>query len=536
MDTFSKIIKIWFFNKNDIKEDNGPLNFVKGSHRISYDKLRWLYSYGQGNNKNAINEPSFRLENIENNTKIDKYINHIKTQKEPIYPLNNTNLTIIIADTSAFHCRGKGKLGNIRKSWRIKGNTDGGIKRRNPFYIEKINIQDIELEACNTDCGFIKIKEKNKWYLLNTYRWTMNESNTICKHLGFYGSRSNKINIEYNNSYEIKNYDIKCKQNEININNCLIYPNLINEGNIASVSCYNNQISVNKNEMNNLLNKINDNQKCYINKRLPLDENLYIYKKEIKYKIKNNLSDTKNNIIQRSFDDIIFNNIVLNKNETKIYNILYSDGLVYLGNNIINIDFDSNSTINISKVSNESIITVYRKISDLDKIIYNNTINNIIKRYLGGRAEISGYKYNILDIKDNNYNKYISSLWHHDNVGKRLKLFILMNDIDCIYGHPTSIALGTNNYIYKFTNSFKDTRFDDNEIRKKFTIKRICGKKGDMYLFDTNTIHRGEYEGKYKRKLIIIEYHNDLKCKLSYFLGLNIPCPSGDQYIINHVL
>lgn len=543
IDTFSKIIKIWFFDNNHNKEDLGPLNFVKGSHRSSYNKLSWLYYYGQENNSNAINEPSFRLENIDNNTEIDNYINHIKTQQEPIYALNNTNLSIVIADTSAFHCRGKGKLGNIRKSWRIEGDNDGGIKRRNPFYLNKINIQDIELEACNTDCGFIKIKENDKWYLLNTYQWTMNESNTICKHLGFYGSRSSKINIDFNNTYKIKNYDIKCKKNEININNCLIYPNLINKGEITSVSCYNNNININDYEMKRLIKKLNDNKKCYpkfINNTLPLDENLYIYKKEIKQKIKlfnkNNLLDNKNNIIHSIFDNIKFNHIVLNKDEKRLYNILKSDGLVYLGNNIININIDYNSNINISRISNKSIITIYRKIPDLDKILNNNTINNIIKRYLGGRAEISGYKYNILDIKDNNYNKYISSLWHHDNVGKRLKLFILVSDIDCIYGHPTSIALGTNKLSYYFTDSFKDTRFNDNEIRKIFNIQRICGKKGDMYLFDTNTIHRGEYEGRYKRKLIIIEYHNDLKCKLSYYLDLKIPCPSGDQYIINHIL
>jgi hypothetical protein len=544
MDTFSKIIKIWIFeNNSNITEENGPLNFVKGTHRISYNKLRWMYDYGQETNRDVIIEPSFRLRNINNNTETRNYINEIDSLKIPIYPLNNTKRTIIFADTSAFHSRGKGLKGKIRKSLRIRGDTDGGIKRLNPFYLPKNKIYEIELDACNTDCGFVKIKVDREWYILKSYHWTMKESNVICKTLGFKGATTSNIGIKRNDTYKEINYDIKCEGNEININDCFVYDNLNDKSSDVSVGCYHEKRNItNRDDIIKIINEsFQDNQStCELSNTLPITKDLYIYSDEIEKKINNLKSDhylmPRNDIIHYNFDKIVFNDIKVTDQESKIYNELNDKGLVYLDNIDFNFFIDTTNNINISKISNESIITIYRKIPELDIILHNETINKVIKKYLGGRAEISGYKLNILDIKDNDYNKYISSYWHHDNVGRRLKLFLLLSDIHCIHGHPTQIAIRTNKISYHFTDSFIDTRFTDKEIKKRFDIKSICGKKGDIFLFDTNAIHRGVYEGKYKRNLIIIEYHNDLKCQIANFLKLKVPCPSGDQYMINQKL
>jgi len=53
---------------------------------------------------------------------------------EPVLPLQGTESTLIIADTSGLHCRGLAKSGTRRTALRPMGAlNDGGVKRYNPF-------------------------------------------------------------------------------------------------------------------------------------------------------------------------------------------------------------------------------------------------------------------------------------------------------------------------------------------------------------------------------------------------------------------
>lgn len=124
VDTFHSIVKMWIYDK-DIKLENGPLNFIKGSNKNDFKKLKYLYKETYDNSYNVIKEPSVRLKN--NNV-------YDPSLYLPILPLNNTEKTLIIADTSGFHCRGFAKEGTIRKYLRPNwDNNDGGLHRINFF-------------------------------------------------------------------------------------------------------------------------------------------------------------------------------------------------------------------------------------------------------------------------------------------------------------------------------------------------------------------------------------------------------------------
>jgi hypothetical protein len=107
----------------------------------------------------------------------------------------------------------------------------------------------------------------------------------------------------------------------------------------------------------------------------------------------------------------------------------------------------------------------------------------------------------------------------------------------------------------------------------RYRIKTACGKAGTGYLFDTHALHRGRPQGPHdnSRTVIIAEcllrattmprmdpesargkssdlngvcavwsnatrYHEVSKCALVRELGLQIPCPSGDQFFIKEML
>ena len=124
MDTFHSIIKMWIY-ESDMKLKNGPLYFVKSSNNNDFTKLKYLFNVTKNNDLYIIREPSIRLKNK------DIYKNSLYL---PMLPLNNSQKTLIIADTSGFHCRGYAKEGTERNYWRPGWeNNDGGLHRINFF-------------------------------------------------------------------------------------------------------------------------------------------------------------------------------------------------------------------------------------------------------------------------------------------------------------------------------------------------------------------------------------------------------------------
>jgi len=123
VDTFHAAYKIWIY-MNETTVDQGPLNFVRGSHRNTPGKLEWLYRMTVPPATHVLKEPSIRLD-----------VDETELGFEPRSVMTTSaKTTFVIADTSGFHARGMAEPGTIRHAMRIEGPYDGGLPRKNPFF------------------------------------------------------------------------------------------------------------------------------------------------------------------------------------------------------------------------------------------------------------------------------------------------------------------------------------------------------------------------------------------------------------------
>ncbi len=120
LDSFCNTIKVWMYPGN-LKKKNGLLTFFPKSHKLTIQKLEWLYKISCSNI--GLKEPSFRLKK--------KYFKEYSQLKLAL-PLQKQK-TVVIANTFMFHARSNAKVGTKRILYRIQGNNDGGVKRTNPF-------------------------------------------------------------------------------------------------------------------------------------------------------------------------------------------------------------------------------------------------------------------------------------------------------------------------------------------------------------------------------------------------------------------
>mmetsp|Transcript_20255 Transcript_20255/g.39076 ORF Transcript_20255/g.39076 Transcript_20255/m.39076 type:complete len:320 (+) Transcript_20255:60-1019(+) len=188
---------------------------------------------------------------------------------------------------------------------------------------------------------------------------------------------------------------------------------------------------------------------------------------------------------------------------------------------------------NITVVLDDGACVMARPpIPALESLLTNETVNQAIRGYLGQDSVMHGYKILRLSKRMKGADNYIAADWHHDRAGRRLKLFVFLHDIANEGGRPTEVANGTHNLVYYEFEQYATSRYDDKFIQENFDIHRLGGKRGGGFIFDTNTIHRGSPFGDHKRETIILEYHNNYKCPAIHALGLNVPCPSGDQYML----
>lgn len=186
-----------------------------------------------------------------------------------------------------------------------------------------------------------------------------------------------------------------------------------------------------------------------------------------------------------------------------------------------------------SAVSGGSVIAARLAIPEAELLLHNATINAVLRRYLGGSMVANGYK--VVKLQSNlvDGSQYIASEWHHDRVGRRLKLFVFLHDVDCDQGRPTKVANASHDILFFKTEEFPWTRFDDGYVKSRHSVITACGKKGGGFIFDTNSIHKGTPVGTNDRTTIVYEYHPAGKCAFVKHRDMGIPCPSGDQWMVN---
>lgn len=162
------------------------------------------------------------------------------------------------------------------------------------------------------------------------------------------------------------------------------------------------------------------------------------------------------------------------------------------------------------------------KINNVDQIIkldkdyksfleyFFGKIKPIINEYFGNNVYIDGINWMFNEPNK----KSISSSWHTDNVGNRVKCYV------CIEGdgsQPT-LVIPSKDRIPNFFSWLKHTFIESFRwlgIKINFDIKNSikCNHKdGSIYLFDTQLFHRGSYETGNSRRIIFhLEFSNNDK-------------------------
>lgn len=158
----------------------------------------------------------------------------------------------------------------------------------------------------------------------------------------------------------------------------------------------------------------------------------------------------------------------------------------------------------------EGITAVGTELDHLRPVLDNPHLLRAASDYFGGEpSELTGYEIVHLGPRLTP-EQYGSGLWHHDRCGRRLKLFVYIDDVG-ERDHPTMIAQGTHNYTWFGMQNYAPTRFRDDWVKLTYGEERLMkmtAPKGGGFFFDTNTIHRGDIDGIHSaRNVIIVEYH-----------------------------
>ncbi len=166
-----------------------------------------------------------------------------------------------------------------------------------------------------------------------------------------------------------------------------------------------------------------------------------------------------------------------------------------------------------------STIVVQPK-SLIERILKDENIKKILIGYLGQDVKLDLIEANMYSFNPETFSS--SEKWHYDVVGKRIKIFLFLNDCDSIF---TQYIDGTNNILHSNYTSTK-SRISDNIIKKKYSkISKIIPKKGSLFIFDTNGFHKGVYRNsqikdeKVKRYTIQMEFSS--KSKSDKLVNLN---------------
>ena len=109
---------------------------MPGSHRASLAKLRWLFARTRDSAAAIVREPSIRFDDA--GTPGELAAAALEAVGLPraaaVLPLPGVARTLVVADTSALHCRGLAAEGTTRAALRPMGaENDGGVPRNNPF-------------------------------------------------------------------------------------------------------------------------------------------------------------------------------------------------------------------------------------------------------------------------------------------------------------------------------------------------------------------------------------------------------------------
>jgi hypothetical protein len=124
-----------------------------------------------------------------------------------------------------------------------------------------------------------------------------------------------------------------------------------------------------------------------------------------------------------------------------------------------------------------------------------------MKVYLGPSLRLDNYYFHATTPVSSSS---VSSSWHTDNVGHRIKMFITLQSDGKI---PTAYIPGSNRKLFRMPVVEQLRFFGILDYRKKRGEKLIRHESGSVALLDTNGLHRGVYEASpFQRLCFVIEF------------------------------
>ena len=153
-------------------------------------------------------------------------------------------------------------------------------------------------------------------------------------------------------------------------------------------------------------------------------------------------------------------------------------------------------------------------LAHIKPILTNPVVQAVVAEHYGGApSEITAYA--IVHLGQNvTRSNYFSGLWHHDRCGRRLKLFVFLDDVG-LRDHPTWVARGSHR-LYHFNYDFNShgkllSRITDEYVEKAYAgdLVPLTGPAGGGFIFDTNSVHRGDVDGVHsERNVVVVEFHS----------------------------
>lgn len=245
--------------------------------------------------------------------------------------------------------------------------------------------------------------------------------------------------------------------------------------------------------------------------------------------IKKKLHDTYINYSYKKIIHIEDGKVKINQNDNnQKLNELIDNGIIEIDSFKISNEDAEYSNIYaddyLSKLKNVktplvNIPFTIKKDSIIESFLTDKNFNHIIKSYIGPDAQLDLVQMTVTSNREDA--KIISEKWHYDNVGRRLKVFIYLNDNNKIC---TDYISKTNNLIHK-KYSTNDSRIAENDIKAFVEDARsYYPKLGKILIFDTNGFHRGNYKNDKNaynkettfRKMLKLEFSNKLKSDRFY--------------------
>jgi hypothetical protein len=162
-------------------------------------------------------------------------------------------------------------------------------------------------------------------------------------------------------------------------------------------------------------------------------------------------------------------------------------------------------------------------LQSISPILQSKEILELASAYLGDDVRIAGYKVVRLGSKVTT-KEYISGIWHHDSCGSRIKLFVFLEDVG-EDGAATEVARGSQNLAFwNYGGGF--SRFDHDYVTTTWgTPEKMIGPRGGGFMFDTNSVHKGNVDGIHpSRDTIILDI--DMAKKLDTRIPGKGPCPA----------